>query len=171
MRYDGDEGGFTLVEMIVALGLFALISVAAFALVETVLSVQRRTDTRLERIAELDRALYLIGADFTALSDGPFLYDGAVGLRRNVNGGQALIGYILLGQTLLRTRGLEPRPLITSVRALSWRFHRPDGWQTVPVRPKEEGRPDAVELTVQIAPEDGIAGGTLRRVILLPAAP
>ena len=157
--------------MIVALALFALISLAAFGLVETVLSVQRRTDLRLDRIAELDRAIYLIGADFTALRDGPYLYQGAVGLRRNAAGGQALIGYVLLDRTLMRTHGLDPRPLITGVRAIAWRFHRPDGWQSVPNRPQEQGRPDAIEVTLALDPEDGIPGGTLRRVILLPALP
>ncbi len=157
--------------MIVALALFALISLAAFALVETVLSVQRRTDRRLDRIAALDRAAYLIGADFGAISDGPFAMGDAIGMRRNAAGGQVLVGYALVGDTLMRSRGLEPRPLIAGVEAATWRFHRPDGWQTVPVRPREQGRADAVEMTLRLATRDGLAGGTLRRVILLPAAP
>ncbi|PZU10242.1 prepilin-type N-terminal cleavage/methylation domain-containing protein [Sphingomonas sp.] len=165
------DAGFTLVEMIVALALFALISLAAFALVESVLSVQRRTDRRLDRIAELDRALYLMGADFGALSDGPFLMGEAVGMRRNAAGGQVLVGYALLGDTLMRSRGLDPRPLISGVEAAAWRFHRADGWRDVPTRPREAGRPDAVELTLRLAPRDGAPGGTLRRVILLPAMP
>jgi general secretion pathway protein J len=165
------EAGFTLVEMIVALALFALISLAAFALVETVLSVQRRTDRRLDRIAELDRALYLVGADFGALSDGPFLMGEAVGMRRNAAGGPVLVGYAMLSDTLMRSRGMEPRALISGVEAAVWRFHRPDGWQTVPARPRELGRPDAVELTLRLATRDGVPGGTLRRVILLPGAP
>lgn len=171
MTAEDGEGGFTLVEMIVALALFALISLAAFALVETVLSVQQRTDKRLDRIAQLDRALYLIGADFGAIGDGPFLTGSAIGLRRNANGGPVLIGYAMLGDTLMRSRGLEPRALIAGIETAAWRFHRPDGWQDVPVRPREQGRPDAVELTVRLAPRDGVPGGTVRRVILLPAAP
>jgi general secretion pathway protein J len=165
------EEGFTLIEMIVALALFALISLAAFSLVETVLSVQRRTDKRLDRIAELDRALYLVGADFGALSDGPFLMNGAVGMRRNAAGGQVLVGYALVGNVLMRSRGMEPRALVSGVEAAAWRFHRPDGWQEVPTRPREQGRPDAVEMTLRLAAQDGAPGGTLRRVILLPAAP
>jgi general secretion pathway protein J len=165
------EAGFTLVEMIVALALFALISLAAFALVETVLSVQRRTDRRLDRIAELDRALYLVGADFGSISDGPFLMGESVGLRRNAAGGQVLVGYAMLGDTLMRARGLEPRALVPGVEAATWRFHRPDGWQAVPSRSREAGRPDAVELTLRLAARDGVPGGTVRRVILLPAVP
>jgi general secretion pathway protein J len=165
------EAGFTLIEMIVALALFALISLAAFALVETVLSVQRRTDRRLDRIAELDRALYLVGSDFGSISDGPFLMGDAVGMRRNAEGGQVLVGYALLGDTLMRSRGMAPRALISGVEAATWRFHRPDGWQAVPARPREAGRADAVELSLRLAARDGVPGGTLRRVILLPAAP
>lgn len=165
------EAGFTLVEMIVALALFALISLAAFALVETVLSTQRRTDRRLDRIAELDRALYLVGGDFGSISDGPFLMGDSVGLRRNAAGGQVLVGYAMLGDTLMRARGLEPRALVPGVESATWRFHRPDGWQAVPARPREAGRPDAVELTLRLAAGDGVPGGTVRRVILLPAVP
>ncbi|MDO6413603.1 prepilin-type N-terminal cleavage/methylation domain-containing protein [Sphingomonas sp. BIUV-7] len=165
------EGGFSLVEMIVALALFALISLAAFALVETVLSVQQKTDKRLDRIAQLDRALYLVSADFGAISDGPFLMGTSVGLRRNASGGQALVGYAMLGDTLMRSRGLEPRALISGVESAVWRFHRPDGWQAVPTRPREAGRPDAVELSLRLAPRDGTPGGSVRRVILLPAMP
>ncbi len=63
-RHDGEEQGFTLIEMLVALALLALISLAGFALIQTVLNAQQRTDGRLERLAGLERAVYLIDADF-----------------------------------------------------------------------------------------------------------
>ena len=44
--------GFTLIEVLIALGLFALIGVAGFTLLNSVLRTQDATDTRLGRMAE-----------------------------------------------------------------------------------------------------------------------
>ena len=43
----GSEAGFTLVEMLVALALFALVGLASFALLETVIRTRDRTEGRL----------------------------------------------------------------------------------------------------------------------------
>ena len=45
--------GFSLVEVLVALAIFALIGVAGFSMLDQVLRTQRLTEGRLERLAEL----------------------------------------------------------------------------------------------------------------------
>lgn len=165
------EAGFTLVEVIVALGLLALIASAGLALVETVLSAQRRTDGRLARLATLERALFLIDADFAQATDGPVLQGDTVLIRRGVRGGQASIGYAVFAGVLVRLYDLHPRMLIPDVEFLRWRFHRGGRWEAAPPPPDDPLGDDAVELTLRLAPANGAPGGTLRRVVLLPARP
>jgi len=50
------EAGVTLIEMLVALSLFALVGIASFTTLDTILRVRERTDGRLEHLAQLDRA-------------------------------------------------------------------------------------------------------------------
>lgn len=57
------EAGVTLVEMLVALVIFALVGVACFTTLDTILRVRERTDGRLEHLAQLDRALQIFGRD------------------------------------------------------------------------------------------------------------
>jgi general secretion pathway protein J len=166
-----DEAGFTLIEMIVALGLLALISMAGLALVETVLSAQRRTDGRMERLATIERALFLIDADFTQATDGPRFADNAVLIRRNGRDGPVLVGYALVGGALVRLYNMAPHALLPGVLAAHWRFHRGGTWEPFPPKSDDPLQDDAVELTLQLAPGDGAPGGTLRRVIPLPAKP
>ena len=178
--------GFTLVEVLVALAIFALIGVAGFSMLDQVLRTQRQTDGRLERIAELQRAMHLmtldfsqaIGASLTAKT-GP---EGAsVAWRRNAtdaSGGRFFMEYTLAEGTLMRavavTEGspLARQPLVTFVSAVDWQFYEPSaGWgnewppvartvlpgQTVP-------NPQAIAITITLADTDQ----QLRRVVLLP---
>jgi general secretion pathway protein J len=162
------EAGFTLVEMLVALALLALISVAGLKLVESLLAVQRRTDGRLERVAELDRALYVIDADFTQSIETPRRIGNLIGFRRHIAEGGMIVGYGTLGGSLLRVAGGAPRPLIAGVNSVDWQFHRTTGWSAEAARDRDTDPPNAVALTLTLA---GQPGGTLRRVILLPAQP
>ena len=165
------EAGFTLVEMLVALVLLALIALAGFALIETVLTAQRRTEGRLERLARLERALYLIDADFGQAIEGPYMADNAVLIRRNASGGPVLVGYALVGGALVRIHNATPRALIGDVASAEWRFHRGGAW-TAQAPKREDPQPaDAIALTLHLRPDAGAPGGTLRRVVALPARP
>lgn len=175
----GGQAGFTLIEMIVALALLALISLAGFGLIQTVLTAQRRTEGRLERLARLERALYLIDADFGQVVEGPYGPDpkdrnaiaGAVLMRRNAAGGPTMVGYAVVGGSLMRLYGARARPLIANVTAVQWRFHRNGAWSTQPPK-REDTRPaDAIALTLRLGPADGAPGGLLRRVVILPTRP
>lgn len=171
MKPPRHEAGFTLVEMLVALVLLALISLAGFALIQTVLAAQHRTEGRLERLARLERALYLIDADFAQAIEGPYVADNAVLIRRNAAGGPVIVGYALVGGALVRIYGATPRPLIGNVGAAEWRFHRGGAW-TAQAPSREDPQPaDAIALTLRLLPDNGAPGGTLRRVVALPARP
>lgn len=165
------QAGFTLVEMMVALALFALVSLAGLGLVQAVLGVERRLDGRLERLARLERALYLIDSDFAQAVDAPVRLGNAVSVDRNAAGGPVTVGYALAGGALMRLRGADVRPLVEGVEAADWRFYRAGRWVADPGRRGDRDPPDAVALTLALAPAAGAPGGTLRRVVALPSPP
>lgn len=170
-RAGRSDAGFTLIEMLVALALLALISLAGFALIQTVLVAQRRTEGRLERLAGLERALYLIDSDFGQTIDGPYEADHAILIRRNAAGGPVLVSYAAIGGALVRLYGATARPLIGDVTSVEWRFHRAGGWTAEPPRREDIDPADAIALTLRLAPAGGAPGGTVRRVVTLPAKP
>lgn len=169
------SAGFTLIEMMVALLLFALISSAGFALIDTVLGIQRRTEARAAYLAEIQRARFLIGTDFAQLTGGPSL-DGAPGLH---GGGISLlrahadvsrrVTYRLEGNALHREVDGQNRTILHGVSSLDWRFAAADGsWQSAPPVADTDPRPRAVELTMQLVPLNQSAGGRYRQMIELP---
>lgn len=102
--------GFTLVEVLVALAIFALIGVAGFSMLDQVLRTQRLTDGRLERLAEMQRAMHMITLDF-AQARGASLTARAgdtgaeVGFSRNAvdaAGGSVGLVYALRDGVLMR---------------------------------------------------------------------
>lgn len=173
--------GFTLMEVIVALGLFALIAVAGFTLLDGLIGTRDRLDGRLERVAELQRAMYLLTLDFEQIADGPLqVVDGAVGFSRRsagATGGRVPIRYSFSDGVLVREAGaVEPAPqrLISGVTAVEWSFYvvgqgwRPD-WP--PSVDAVNEHPRAVALTITLDAGDGGLSGPLRRVIELPDQP
>ncbi|MGR3467237.1 MAG: type II secretion system protein GspJ [Shimia sp.] len=71
------EAGVTLIEVIVALGLFAMIAVAGFSMLDSILRVRAGTEGRLERLADVDRALLLLSRDVQSKNQAPLAWDGA----------------------------------------------------------------------------------------------
>lgn len=175
--------GFTLIEVLVALALFALISSAGFAMLDQVLRTQRQTDGRLERLAGLQRAMYLVTNDFLQARGRSFTSarsDGAavVALRRNaaeLNEGAVQLSYLVQDGVLMRVirRASGPpiarQPLVAGVTTVDWRFYDPQaGWvadwpPAGQVPGQAPPNPRAVELRLTLADGRG-----LRRVALLP---
>ena len=137
-RGRGRQSGVTLVEVLVALVLFALIGAAGFSMLDQILRVQARTDGRLERLAEMQRAMHLITSDFMQAHGGSLAFaDGAVTFRRGAAPTDAAVRYALDGTALTRSlaRGFGEAParqvLVTGVAGLAWRFYAPTtGWTT-----------------------------------------
>lgn len=176
------EAGFTLIEVLVALALFALIGGAGFAVLDQVLRVQARTEGRLERLADVQRAVHLVTRDFLQASGGSLAFaDGAVALRRSGGAGELSVRYELAEDALVRSLsgsgagGQARQVLLTGVAALEWQFYAPGAgwvadWPPPGAGPLGAGpppNPTAVALEVTLA-GPGLAG-SLRRVALLPA--
>ena len=177
------DAGFTLIEVLVALALFALISGAGFTMLDQVLRTQTMTEGRLNRLAGLQRAMYLLSADFLQARGRSFAVEPAesgvaVSLRRNASDlaeGAVRLTYVLQGDILLRVvrrpsgPPIAEQPLIAGVTAADWRFYDPQaGWVTEwPPTGQLPGaappNPRAVELRLTLADGSG-----LRRVALLP---
>lgn len=120
------DEGFTLVEVVVALGLFALVSLAGIGLVETTLGAERRTATRLDRLADADRTFAVVARDLGALR-GPMAGDGeAVVFARR--GGDA-VAYRMSGGRLVRAAGGRVATLLDDAAGTRWSFLGVRGWQ------------------------------------------
>ena len=170
-----------------ALAIFALIGVAGFSMLDQVLRTQRLTEGRLERLAEMQRAMYLLTLDFSQARASSLALDttselSAVSLQRNAAetaGGSVSLRYEIHDQTLFRDIAAKPgaeaarQPLLHGVAAVDWQFYAESaGWATVwppadrVILPGQATpNPLAVAVTVTLAE----TGNHLRRVVLLPA--
>lgn len=170
--------GVTLVEMLVALALLALIGIAGFAVLDQVLRVRERTGDRLDRLAERQRAMFLVTLDLAtalpaSLSSDPV--DGRVSFLR-LGDDTVRVDYLLDGKTLWRSVS-DPRgtavarhPLLSAVSMAEWRFLDADGvwvdrWPApgAPSRLGAAPNPGGAELRVRLE-----SGDTLRRMAVLP---
>lgn len=171
--------GVTLVEMLVALALMAVIGVAGIAVLQQVLRAQDRTAARLDRLGEMQRTMVVVTLDFaTAL---PFsLAAGANGtaIARQADA-PVRVDYALEGGTLWRRVGgaagepVASQALVRGVDRAAWRYlAASDGWSDVwppegtQARLGDAANPRAVELRLWLKD-----GGTLRRVAALPGGP
>ena len=172
------DAGLTLVEMLVALTLFAFIAVAGLTVLDAILRVQRGTEDRLAAIGALDRAFRIVARDAAHKTAEAAATDGTGGLAwvRTSAAGPVLVRYATDGQSLVRAVALADapavtQPLVSGVEALSWRFLGPDGlwhdtWPPEAV-PAEALR--AVEMALTLG--GPLGAGTpvsVRRVLELP---
>ena len=169
--------GFTLIEMLIALLLFALISLAGIALIQAVLGVQRRADSRLERLAALQRTSYLIDNDLAQMTTGSLVTaDREFRFRRHsvaASGGEDLVRYRLAGRDLVRAVGSRRHILLTGVAAMQVRYlEMPGGWREGwPPPQATDETPAAIDLSLSLDPAAGAPNGRFRRIVALPAAP
>lgn len=175
MRKDPAETGFTLVELMISLGLFALIAVAGLAMVQGILNVQGRTENRLDRLAEVQRTMFVLTSDVDQIAHGRVEGDAVKGLTftraaPGIGGQPAQVHYSVVGGTLVREAGSTPQPLLAGVSRAQYRFFD-HGWINKWPRNDEEADkwPSAIEISMQVATPGGGPSGTLRRVITLPA--
>ena len=81
------RGRGTLVEVLVAPVLFALIGAAGFSVLDQVIRVQAATDGW--RLAEVQRAMHVVTQDFMQATGGSFaVADGKVSFRRTAGAGE-----------------------------------------------------------------------------------
>ena len=177
-RVRGGDAGFTLVEVVVALALFALIAAAGAALVTTMLDAQRHTAGRLDRLADLERAMAVVTRDLTEIADAPLAGgDGAIAFARHrgsreAGSGAAAVRYAAADGKLERIVDGHRQVLLDGVTAVRWHFYAHTGsWQDQ--WPAERAQAPtwpaavAVDLELRGAPPTG----RLRRVVDLPVRP
>ena len=186
-KHRAGTAGFTLVEVLVALAIFALIGVAGFSMLDQVLRTQRQTEGRLERLAEMQRAMHLITLDFSQARGKSLKVDQStngpvIGLHRNAadaKGGSVMLLYALQDGNLMRDVSavsgpvLAHQPLLKHVTGVDWQFYAPPaGWTPewppagyVALPGQSVPNPQAVAITITLA----AGGNQLRRVVLLPS--
>jgi general secretion pathway protein J len=67
----GRSAGFTLLELLVALAIFALLAVMSYAGLSTVLNTEQVVDTEMERLTEIQRSVAFITRDIQQTVDRP----------------------------------------------------------------------------------------------------
>lgn len=167
------EAGITLVEMLVALALFALVGLASFALLDAVIRTRDRTEGRLEEVAALDRALILFGRDLGQSDPGSqALADGELRFALVAAGGPRAMSYALGEQGLERRAGEVAQRLAAGIAALDFRvLDRGGAWHGA--WPREAGAADplplvGVEMRLRL---EGQETSTIRRLVELPLGP
>ena len=182
------RNGFTLIEVIIALSLFALIGVAGFSMLSGVLQTQERTDGRLRRLSDIQRAVFVISADLDQIS-GRIEGDGSslTFQKTDLSGRPVVVRYGLRGPQLFRTvsgpLGERDQTILNGVQSLSWTYHqRGLGWSPTPPPPPTPVDPlappglvpppppppvQAVAMDLRLLGVDG-REATLRRVIRTP---
>ncbi|WP_245844035.1 type II secretion system protein GspJ [Sphingomonas spermidinifaciens] len=171
-RVTAQEAGFTLIELMISLALFALIAVAGLALVDSILGVEGRTAARLDAQGAMSRAMYVLTNDVDQIARGRIVSNGheliftraAPGL----GGPPVEIRWIRSGDTLVRLVGGAQQVVLPGVSRLDARFLDDGGWRAAwpPSEERAEDWPRAVEMTIGLGTR-----GTLRRVVALPARP
>ncbi|UWQ23166.1 type II secretion system protein GspJ [Jannaschia sp. W003] len=168
------DAGFTLVEMLVALALFAAIGLAGFTVLDTVVRVRGGTEGRLERLGEIDRALALLTLDLTE-AGALVLEDGALRMAR---GGGGTIAWSASDGALLRgIEGGDGAPLVQrvldEVDAVRWRLlDRGGAWHDAwPPEPAPDGEPLPALRGAEAVLELSSGGEVPRLVELVPQSP
>jgi general secretion pathway protein J len=170
------DAGFTLIEVVVALALFAIIALAGVALVNTVLDVRQRTAGRLDRLGDLQRAMVVISRDFTEVADAPLAGSTTgVGFDRHggPEGGPAVgISYRLDRDVFERIAGGRTQVVLDRVAAVRWSYYAlPGGWQDHWPATEAQARTWPVAVAVEIDLTGPGLTGTLRRLVDLPVRP
>jgi general secretion pathway protein J len=172
---DAGAAGFTLIELMISLGLFALIAVAGLALVEGIINVQGRTEQRLDRLADIQRTMFVVSSDLDQLATGRIAGGGGtIAFTRaapGVGGAAVRMQYLATGGALVRSIGPAPQLVLSGVTAARWRFWDGAWVDRWPVNQEGQDRwPRAVALELQVAGPGG-PPASLRRVIALPVRP
>lgn len=174
------DAGFTLIEVVISLALFALISIGGLALIDAIIRVEERTSGRIERLGQLQRAMFMLTRDLEQISGGT-LEEAEAGIRfeRHAASREAgrAIRYTLRGDSLFReVGGTAPsgtsQLLLSGVSSASWTFFFSGrGW--LDELPAGEGDlvPQPAAVAIDILLEGGAPSGSLRRVVELPTPP
>ncbi|HET7816201.1 MAG TPA: type II secretion system minor pseudopilin GspJ [Sphingomicrobium sp.] len=170
------ERGFTLVEMLVALSIFALLAAAGVGILRSSVDTQAAVDARLGEIGGIGRLHALLESDLGQAIDRPTraaagerpAFDGSAAAMQLVRAGLAnldgaarsdlqRVEWRLSGGALTRTGFARldgpddgpPAAIVRDVRSVSFRYRSANGsWSTTFQSSAQQPLPAAVELTV-----------------------
>jgi len=100
------QQGFTLLELVIAIGIFALMSAMAYGGLNSVMNTRAHADVQAERLAQLQKAFLIIGRDIEQAIKRP-VRDNYATVLNPISGG----GYGSLILELSRTGRSNPRAL------------------------------------------------------------
>ncbi len=174
---DGDAG-LTLIEVVVALALFALVAAAGAGLVTSALDADRHTAGRLARLADIDRAAAVVGRDLLEIADAPLSggTDGVAFARHragwDAGGGAVAVRYRLIDGRFERVVDDRPQVVLDRVAAVRWRYYAaPGGWQDRWPATTAQGPAWPVAVAVDLDLAGPPPHGRIRRVVELVARP
>jgi general secretion pathway protein J len=179
------QAGFTLLELVIAIAIFALLGIGCWRLFDTIVRAERNSSAHEQALRSLQRAVGLIERDVlqvqtSAKQPGIQLLPDQLTLRRG-NWRNPLgqprselqdISYRLENGVLWRySQGrdlpvLQKQKLLSDVRDLSWRLFDPDsGWRSD--WPNGKAAPNTTARALEIQFSVG-RFERVRRVLLLP---
>ncbi len=168
VRRRAPDAGVTLVEMLVALALFALVGLASFTTLDTIVKARARTEGRLEAVSAIDRTLLLFGRDLAQAAAGTVRGDaGTVQVgpqERTLIWGLVDGAVVRQGADLLRDTTGPEQSLISGVATLRLRYlDAARMWHEAwPVEAADGGL-----IGVELILERSEASGTIRRIVAL----
>lgn len=175
------QNGFTLLELVIAIAIFALLGLASWTLFDGVVRVQQGMASHERELRNLQRAVAVIERDLLHITEQPIVLErtqlqGQRSHWRNPldqpRSERQALTYRFENAELWRdsrgegTQVVQRQKLLDDVRHLSWRlFDSQSGWRSDwPSGPNVKA-PLAVEMQLSAGRFEAI-----RRVLLLPAA-
>lgn len=175
------QSGFTLLELVIAMAIFAVLGLASWRLFDSVVRVQQGTAAHEREFRHLQRAVAVIERDLLHITEQPLLLTStALQFQRNnwrnpldlPRSERQTLSYRLDNGALWRESLMEGAPvmsrqkLLESVSGLRWRlFDSQSGWVGDWPAGADKRAPLAVEMQVSTGRFE-----TIRRVVLLPGA-
>lgn len=175
------QSGFTLLELVIAIAIFALLGLASWTLFDGVVRVQQGMATHERELRSLQRAVSVIERDLLHITEQPIVLEQTQLRWQRSNWRNPLdqprserqtLSYRLENNALWRdsqgegTSIVQRQKLLDDVRHLSWRlFDSQRGWRSDWPTAKDAKAPLAVEMQVSAGRFEAI-----RRVLLLPGA-
>ncbi|WP_274642647.1 type II secretion system protein GspJ [Pseudomonas serbica] len=176
-----NQGGFTLLELVIAIAIFALLGLASWTLFDGVVRVQQGTLSHERELKNLQRAVALIERDLLHIAQQPVLVDptqlqlvrsnwrNPLDLPRSE---RQVLTYRLDSGVLWRDSraegalSVQHQKLLDNVRDVRWRLYdRQVGWLGDWPSGQAPKAPLAVEMQLSAGRFEAI-----RRVLLLPGA-